>query len=82
VANRVKKRSPLVRLEDSRKAIGLNSVCQIRSNWQKAMKALNHGQPLAQVARSSDLRRDFRDLAARIYTGEKNGNGKVRKGDH
>jgi Flp pilus assembly CpaE family ATPase len=78
VANRVRKKASLVRLEDSKRAIGLNSLCQIRSNWQRAMKALNHGQPLAQVARSSGLRRDFRDLAARICAAAGNGNGSLR----
>jgi Flp pilus assembly CpaE family ATPase len=78
VANRVRKRASLVRLEDSKRAIGLNCLYQIRSNWQRAMKALNHGQPLAQVARGSRLRRDFKDLAARIHTAAINGDGKPR----
>jgi pilus assembly protein CpaE len=66
VANRVKKRGPLVRLEDSKKAVGLSRCQSIRSDWRKAMKSVNHGQPLAQVARISGIRNDFRKLAANI----------------
>jgi len=78
-ANRVKRIGPLVRLEDSKEAMGLDSLHQIRSDWRKAMKSINRGQPLAQVARRSGIRRDFRKLAAKIYAcnknGERNGEG-------
>lgn len=80
VANRVKKRGPLVRLEDSKKAVGLSCCQTIRSDWRKAMKSVNHGQPLAQAARISGIRNDFRKLAAYISSyGPKN--GKITKGD-
>lgn len=66
VANRVKKRGPLVRLEDSRKAVGLTSCHAIRNDWRKAMKSVNRGHPLSQVAARSRLRSDFRNLAVKI----------------
>jgi len=73
LANRVGRRGPLLRLADSERAIGSNSLVRIRSDWGKAMKSINHGQPLAQMARRSRLRRDFRKLAARIQQMTANG---------
>ena len=66
LANRVKGRGPLVRMEDSKKVVGLDSFACIRSDWPKAMKSVNLAQPLAQVAKRSGLRKDFQKLAARI----------------
>ena len=77
LANRCKRRGPLVRLEDSKKALGLDSLHRVRSDWRRAMNCVNRGQPLAQVAPRSGLRRDFRKLAAEIYAYETNGNGTV-----
>jgi Flp pilus assembly CpaE family ATPase len=67
LANRVKKRGPLVPLEDSKKAVGLDSFACIRSDWGKAMKSVNLAQPLAQAAKRSGLRKDFQNVAARIH---------------
>lgn len=71
LANRVKKRGPLVRLEDSKKVVGLDSFACIRSDWGRAMKSVNLAQPLAKSAKWSGLRKDFQNVAARIhdYTG-------------
>ncbi|MHC4682491.1 MAG: AAA family ATPase, partial [Planctomycetota bacterium] len=77
VANRVRKRGPLVRLEDSKKAVGLSSCYPIRSDWRKAMKCVNNSQPLAQVAGRSGLRADFRKLAAKVQAGGTNSRGKI-----
>lgn len=66
LANRVRRRGPLLRLADSERAIGSSSLMRIRSDWVKAMRSINRGQPLAQMARRSRLRRDFRKLAAKI----------------
>jgi len=83
LANRVKRLGPLVRLEDSKEAMGLDSLHRIRSDWRKTMKSINRGQPLAQVARRSGIRRDFQKLAAKIYACSKNGerNGGGNKSD-
>jgi len=73
LANRVKRRGPLVRLQDSRRVIGTNSLHRIRSDWSKAMKSVSQGRPLAEVARRSGLRRDFRNLADKIHACRANG---------
>jgi pilus assembly protein CpaE len=77
LANRVKSRGQLVRFVDSKKALGISSCQAIRSDWGKAIKSLNRGQPLAQVVRRSGLRRDFRRLAAKVHAHKKNGNSTV-----
>lgn len=77
LANRVKRRGPLVRMEDSKKVVGLDSFACIRSDWRKAMKSVNLAQPLAQVAKRSGLRKDFQKLAARINKCATNNNNAV-----
>jgi Flp pilus assembly CpaE family ATPase len=77
LANRVKKRGPLVRFEDTKRALGLSSCISIRSDWRKAMKSVNHSKPLAESARRSRLRRDIRELAVNVRSHEKNGRVKV-----
>jgi Flp pilus assembly CpaE family ATPase len=79
LANRVRERGPLVRMEDSRKVLGLDSVARIRNDWRSAMKSLNRGLPLARVAGWSGLRRDFRKLAATIHNSTMENNGKVSR---
>jgi pilus assembly protein CpaE len=66
VANRVNKRGPLIRLEDGKKAIGAKSCRAIRSDWRKAMKAVNKAQTLARVVQKSGLRNDFKKLADEV----------------
>ena len=64
----------LLSLKVSQKAIGDVSMCRIRSDWTKAVKSVNKAQPLAQAARWSALRRDYRRLAAQIEKNTANGN--------
>jgi len=66
VANRVRKRAPLLRLRESKRAIGLKSFSSIRNDWPRAVMSINQGRPLADVAGRSRLRRDFRRLAEQI----------------
>jgi pilus assembly protein CpaE len=73
LANRARRRGPLLKLEDSQRAIGATSLCPIRSDWAKAMKSVNRGLPLSDVARRSGLRRDYRRLAAKIHQCTSNG---------
>jgi len=77
LANRFKKWGPLVRLEDSKKAVGLDSCQVIRSDWHNAMKSVNRGQPIVQVAGGSGLRSDFRRLAAKVHEYQLNGSSKI-----
>lgn len=76
LANRCRRRGPLVRLEDSKKVLGVDSLHCIRSDWRKAMICINRGQPLAKAAPRSGLRRDFRRLAAEIHASK----GRMAKG--
>jgi pilus assembly protein CpaE len=73
LANRVRRRGPLLRLEDSRRAIGVDVLHPIRSDWVKAVKSVNQGRPLCDVAGRSRLRRDYRRLAAKIHEWASNG---------
>ncbi len=73
LANRVRRRGPLVRLEDSQRAIGIHALHPIRSDWAKVMKSINRGRPLADVVGRSGLRRDYRRLADRVYQCTSNG---------
>ncbi len=66
LANRVRRRGPLLRIEDSRRAIGVHTLHPIRSDWARAIRSVNRGQPLADVAGRSRLRRDYQRLAAAI----------------
>jgi pilus assembly protein CpaE len=77
LANRVKRRGPLVRLEDSKKAIGLSSCHPVRSDWRKAMKCVNQSRLLSQAAGRSSLRGDFRKLAAKVRAHETSSRGKT-----
>jgi pilus assembly protein CpaE len=76
LANRFKKRGPLVRLEDGKKAVGLKSCHVIRSDWRKAIKSVNSAKPLAQVVQKSGLRNDFKKLAANVCAYESKNSSK------
>jgi len=78
LANRFKKRSSLVRLEDGQKAVGVKSCLAIRSDWRKAMKSVNSALPLAQVAQKSGLRNDFKKLASRVRAYGLNSNSRTQ----
>ncbi len=77
LANRVRKWGPLVRLEDSKKAIGLSSCHPIRSDWRKAMKCVNQSRLLAQAAGRSALRGDYRKLAAKVQAVGTKSHGRI-----
>ncbi|MDH5373212.1 MAG: AAA family ATPase [Acidimicrobiia bacterium] len=67
VANRVWKRGPLLKLRDSQRAIGADSIYSIRNNLRKAVKSINRGRPLASVAKWTKLRHDFCKLATIVH---------------
>ena len=77
LANRFRKWGPLVRLEDTKEALGLDSLLHIRSDWRKVINCVNHGRPIAQVAPVSGLRHDFQKLASKIYGRQISNNGKL-----
>jgi pilus assembly protein CpaE len=67
LANRVRKRGPLLRLEDSEQVIGMKPFHCVRNSWRTAVRCLSHGQPLAQGAKRSGLRRDYRKIIKKIH---------------
>jgi pilus assembly protein CpaE len=73
LANRARRRGPLLKLEDGRRAIGVDALYPIRDDWVSAAKSINRGRPLCDVAGRSRLRRDYRRLAAQIHRCTANG---------
>jgi len=73
LANRVKRRGPLLRVVDTQRAIGIKPLYCVRSDWHKAVKSVNQGQPLASSARRSGLRRDLCKIVARVQEWTSNG---------
>jgi len=78
VANRFRKRNPMLSLEDAEKALVGWSVVPVSNDYLNALKSINLVQPLSQTAPRSDLRRDIQALAARMEGLE---NGVARKGE-
>lgn len=66
VANRCRKRPPLLRPEDAEEALEGTEVLRLTNDFPAAMKALNYGKPLADVAPRSPLRKDLSSVARRI----------------
>ncbi len=73
IANRVRKRGPLLKVVDTQRAIEIKPIYCVRSDWRKAIRSINHGQPLANTARRSGLRRDFCKVAAQVQRWIANG---------
>lgn len=65
-ANRFRRRGQMVSLEDARQAFGDAEVLTLGNDYESAARAINLGQTLASVAPRSVLRKDIRDLAARL----------------
>ncbi len=64
VINRHQKRQTMVTLEDARATLGEIPLTCISNDYRSAIKGLNYGQPLAEAAPRSALRRDLRAVAA------------------
>jgi pilus assembly protein CpaE len=65
VVNRYHKRNTLLTLEDARKTLGDVPLTCLSNDYSNAIKGLNYGQPLAEAASRSALRRELRDIAAK-----------------
>lgn len=63
LVNRFHKRRMSISLEEAAKALGEPTVEKLSNDFQAAYQALNLGQPLAEAAPRSDLRRDLQKLA-------------------
>ncbi|MFC1761630.1 AAA family ATPase [Planctomycetota bacterium] len=72
LANRVHRTN--VPLDDAYRAIALDTLMAVRSDWGRASKSVNHGQPLADTAPRSKLRRDLKKCCAQILTSMASGN--------
>ena len=68
VANRFRKRNPMLSYDDAREALGGIEVAKTANDYENAVRAINYGKPLAEVAPRSALRKDLRSLADHIAT--------------
>lgn len=66
VANRYRRKNPMLSLEDAQKALSGWNVLPVSNDYLNALKSINLGQPLSEAAPRSDLRRDIQGLAARL----------------
>jgi pilus assembly protein CpaE len=66
LANRYRKRGSIIGLNEARAALGGLAVECISNDHRSAIRAVNYGQPLAQAAPRSSLRRDVRLLATKL----------------
>ena len=66
VINRHRKRRTMLTLEDVRTSLGEIPLTCISNDYPSALKGLNYGQPLAEVAPRSALRRDLKAVAAKF----------------
>lgn len=63
VISRYVKRHPMVDLDVAKRALGRNHLECISNDFRSALRAVNYGKTLAEVAPMSPLRRDVRRLA-------------------
>jgi pilus assembly protein CpaE len=66
IANRFRRRGQMIGLDDAHQALGDAEIVPIGNDYESAVRAINLGQTLASVAPRSVLRKDIRDLAARL----------------
>ena len=66
LANRFKKRGPMISIDDGKRALGTENVYHIRSDWHNAMNCLNTGKTFADAAPRSGMRKDLQKLADEI----------------
>ncbi len=65
VVNRYHRRHAMLTLEDARKTLGDVPLTCLSNDYNNAIKGLNFGQPLAEAASRSVLRRELRELATK-----------------
>lgn len=65
-ASRYKKRTPMITLADGVAMLGCSSADWVSNDYRNAIRSLNYGQPLSQVAPRSSLRRDVQRLAMKV----------------
>ncbi len=66
VVNRWRPRTPMVSFPDTQKALGVTAVARVANDFKSALRSMNYGQPVAQVAPGSKLTKHLRELAAEV----------------
>jgi pilus assembly protein CpaE len=66
VVNRYRKRGHLVELSTARESLDGCSIFCVRNDFHNAIRSYDYGQPLAECAPRSPLRKDVAELAQRI----------------
>ena len=69
VANRYKKRSPMLAIRDAEKALGVSRIVTVRNDFESVIRSVNLGEPLARIAPRSPARKDIRGLLQNIDAG-------------
>ena len=63
VINRHRRRKQMISLEECRRALDVNDLELIGNDYRNAVRGINFGQPLAEAAPMSSIRKDIRRLA-------------------
>jgi len=66
VANRYRKRSPMLSIEDARDALGGIAIGRVSNDFSSVVRSINYGQPVAKVAPRSALRNDIREIVTLV----------------
>jgi pilus assembly protein CpaE len=67
LANRYRKRHSMIDAKEVQTALGGVGFERIRDDFRSAIRSLNYGRPLSQVAPRSTMRRDLRRFATNLY---------------
>jgi len=66
VLNRFRKRGAMISFDEAQKALEGMAIRRLSNDFEGTLRSINLGQTLSQAAPRSDLRKDFRDLAAHV----------------
>ncbi|KKL08476.1 hypothetical protein LCGC14_2575470, partial [marine sediment metagenome] len=69
LANRYHKRNQMITLEEAEKALGI-PVRRVCNDFASASRSINYGQPLAEAAPRSSLRRELQGLAVQLVNSQ------------
>ncbi|MCK4602009.1 MAG: AAA family ATPase [Phycisphaerae bacterium] len=66
LVSRYRKRNPMLSLEEGRASLGCKSLDWVSNDFRSAIRGLNYGQPLSEIAPRSSLRKDVHRLALKV----------------
>ena len=66
VLNRFRKQNHMIGFDECRRALGDEGLETVRNDFKSALRSINFGKPLSEVAPMSGLRRDLRKLAEKV----------------